>query len=256
MANHVYQLELGCRRLPLRNCLLRGGSDELVDFSYSIWLVEQPDGLLLIDSGFRSEVAERRGISFARSAAQALSELGVSSHEVSTIVLTHLHFDHAGSLDDFPNAEVHLQRSDLDFYSGPFMRFPLCSSAVEAADLEAIATIKAAGRLRLLDGDAEIARGVRVHHVGGHTPGMQLVSVQGDTRRVVLASDAAHLYENLAMAVPFPVLHDVPSSCVAFEVMQQLADSTTDLIPGHDAQVLRRFDRVTGAAASFAVQLS
>jgi glyoxylase-like metal-dependent hydrolase (beta-lactamase superfamily II) len=136
------------------------------------------------------------------------------------------------------------------------MRFPLCSSAVEAADLEAIATIKAAGRLRLLDGDAEIARGVRVHHVGGHTPGMQLVSVQGDTRRVVLASDAAHLYENLAMAVPFPVLHDVPSSCVAFEVMQQLADSTTDLIPGHDAQVLRRFERVTGAAASFAVQLS
>lgn len=252
---HLYQLAVGSKQLPLRNCLLRGGSEDLVDFSYSFWLVEQPTGLMLVDTGFGPEVAERRGITLARTSAQALNEIGVSCADVSAIVLTHLHFDHSGSLNDFPNAQVYVQRSDMDFYTGPFMRFPLCSSAVESVDLAAIETIRADGRLNLLVGDAEIAPGIKVHHVGGHTPGMQMVSVTGESRRVVLASDAAHLYANLSLGMPFPVLHDVPSSCVAFEVLRDLDDSTTDVVPGHDGEVLRRFAAVTGRGSNFAVQL-
>jgi glyoxylase-like metal-dependent hydrolase (beta-lactamase superfamily II) len=94
-----------------------------------------------------------------------------------------------------------------------------------------------------------------VHHVGGHTPGSQLVSVAADARRVVLTADAAHLYANLAEGVPFPVLHDVPSSCVAFEVITGMDDDATDVIPGHDGEVRRRFPTVGGLPEGSVVQL-
>lgn len=242
----VYQLGIGSKRLPLSSCLLRGGGPELVDFSYSFWLIDHQDGYTLVDCGFHVAAAERKGIAFERTAVEALALMGIDARDIRKIILTHLHFDHAGSLSDFPRAEVCVQRRELEYFTGPFMRFPLCASGLDTEDLAAVEVIREEGRLVLLDGDAEIDSGVRVHHVGGHTPGSQLVSVSNGRRRVVLTADAGHLYANLAQCVPFPVLHDVPSSCAAFELISRMDDDVTDVIPGHDALVRRHFPTVEG----------
>lgn len=254
--SEVYQLVVGTKEVPLRGCLLRGGDDSPVHFTYSFWVVRHDAGVLLVDTGFGPEVAARRGISFGRGCAEALRGLGVAPGEVTDVVLTHLHFDHAGGLDALPAARVHLQAADLAFYTGPYMRFGLCSSAVEAADVAAVRRLAGAGRLVRLDGDGEIRPGVRVLRVGGHTPGTQLVEVDGDGGRVVLAADAAHLYANLERRVPFPVLHDVPSSCEAFERLDELAAAGADVVPGHDGAVMSRYPRVPGPAGEYAVRLA
>lgn len=251
----VYQLGIGSKRLSLSSCLLRGGSEELVDFTYSFWLVDHPDGLTLVDCGFHAPAARRKGITFERTAVEALALMGIDAADISKIILTHLHFDHAGSLPDFPQAQIYVQRSEIEYFTGPLMRFPLCASGLDTKDLAAVQAVRDEGRLVLLDGDAEIASGVRVHHVGGHTPGSQLVSITTDERRVVLTADAAHLYANLADGVPFPVLHDVPSSCVAFEVIASMGDDATDVIPGHDGGVRRRFPSVSGVPEGSVVTL-
>jgi glyoxylase-like metal-dependent hydrolase (beta-lactamase superfamily II) len=250
----VYQLGIGAKRLPLASCLLRGGGAELVDFAYSFWLVDHPSGLLLIDCGFHGRAARRKSIDFERTAVQALHLLGIEPAAISTILLTHLHFDHAGSLSDFPDAVVYLQRSELDYFTGPLMRFPLCASGLDRDDLAALLAAQQAGRVQLLDTDAEIVAGVRTHHVGGHTPGSQLVSITDAGRRVLLTADAAHLYANLTEGVPFPVLHDVPSSCAAFELISEMDDDATLVVPGHDGTVRRMFEPEPGTDGSI-VQL-
>lgn len=255
MTAELYQVVVGRRTLPLRNCLLRGGDERDVDFTYSMWIVMDGPSVALVDTGFSSDVAARRGISFERTAVDAVREFGLEPEDVSTVVLSHLHFDHAGGLADFPNATVFLQRSDLEFYTGEFMRFRLCSSAAEKDDIAEVERIRRDGRLELLAGDAEIADGVSVHHLGGHTPGMQAVEVRGAGSTVVLASDAAHLYANLDQQVPFPVLHDVPTSCVAFERLERLAHLGAQIVPGHDGAVMDRFERLSGGRAAFAARL-
>ncbi|HEX7105323.1 MAG TPA: N-acyl homoserine lactonase family protein [Acidothermaceae bacterium] len=254
-AHTVYQLVIGRRRLPLRNCLLRGGDDTAVNFAYSLWVAISDSSVLLVDTGFDEPVARRRGIDFERGAVAALRELELEPSDVSTIVLTHLHFDHAGGLDAFPNARVHVQQADLDFYTGAFMRFRLCSSAVEDADIAAVQKLRADGRLELLSGDARIVDGVDALHIGGHTPGMQAVRLRTASRDLVLASDAAHLYANLEAQVPFPVLHDVPTSCVAFERLAGLAEGGATVVPGHDGAVMDRFERLPGRRGAFAARL-
>jgi glyoxylase-like metal-dependent hydrolase (beta-lactamase superfamily II) len=252
----LYQVVVGRRSLPLRNCLLRGGDDENVDFTYSMWIVIHDGAITLVDTGFNAEVAAKRGITFERTALEAVRDFGLEPADVSGIVLSHLHFDHAGGLGAFPAAKVFLQQSDLEFYTGEFMRFPLCSSAAEKDDIAEVQRLRAEGRLDLLAGDAEIANGIWVHHIGGHTPGMQAIEVQGAAATVVLASDAAHLYANLEKQVPFPVLHDVPTSCVAFERLEKLAAAGAVVVPGHDGAVMNRFERLSGRRAAFAARLA
>ena len=216
----------------------------MIDFTYSLWVVVHGSSVVLVDTGFDADVAARRGIHLERTSLEALHELGMVANDVSAIVLSHVHFDHAGGLSQFSEVPVFVQEADLDFYTGDFMRFALCASAVEKADMAELQQIRDDGRLVLLSGDSEIEEGIKVHHVGGHTPGMQAIEVKGARGDIVLASDAAHLYVNLENQVPFPVLHDVPTSCVAFERLASLSAGGATVVPGHDGLVMHNFERI------------
>ena len=104
-----------------------------------------------------------------------LAAVGVTPAEIGTVILTHLHSDHAsGAVADggpaFENARYVLQQTELDAAEGPMLD-------------QVVAPIK--DRLHTVDGDAEVAPGVHVHLAPGHTPGHQIaragdVAVTGD----------------------------------------------------------------------------
>ena len=96
-----------------------------------------------------------------------------------------------------------------------------------------------------MDGEQEVVPGVRVYHVGGHTDGMQVVSVKTERGQAVLASDAAHYYRNLDDNVPFQTLHDLPGAYQAFRRLRELADAPDLIVPGHDPFVLQRLRSVS-----------
>jgi glyoxylase-like metal-dependent hydrolase (beta-lactamase superfamily II) len=108
----------------------------------------------------------------------------------------------------------------------------------DAGDVQAMVGKLFAGRVVYHDGTAELAPGVTVHRVGGHTRGLQVV--RAHTRRgwVVLASDAAHFYANWLERRPFPIVENVAAYLDAFATIEALADSPQHVIPGHDPKVL------------------
>src|SRR5581483_8889435 len=145
---------------------------------YFFWLLRGDRGeTILVDTGFDPVVGERLGRTTLIPPLEALARAGVSPADVPTLVLTHLHYDHTGHVHAFPDAEVVVAARELETPDGP----------VEPAELE---TVRGARRLRVLDGDAEVAPGVRVHLVGGHSPGQLVLDVETADGPVVLASDA------------------------------------------------------------------
>ena len=106
-----------------------------------------------------------------------------------------------------------------------------------------------AGRVRFHDGDAELAPGVSLHLVGGHTMGLQVVRVATRRGWVVLASDAAHFYANMDEIRPFPIVYSLADMVEGYGRLRALADSREHIIPGHDPLVLERY-----AAPSRALQ--
>lgn len=213
---------------------------------FMVWVIRAGGQDIVVDAGLTFEVAERRNRPIFQLPSDAVRLLGVDPETVSWLILTHLHYDHAGDLDPFTSAQVVVQESELQFWVGPYARRGEFGRLVELHDLQRLIALNLEGRLLQVNGDREIAPGVAVHLVGGHTAGTQIVSVETAVGRVVLASDASHLQAHVALDQPADVAMDVARMYGAFDRINELASSSELIIPGHDATVFARFPAVPG----------
>ena len=217
----------------------RPGDPGPIDFF--MWLLTRGSETILVDTGYDGAEAQRRGRTVDREPHEALAPLGIAPEMVDTLVVTHLHFDHAGGLHLFPNATLHMQAAEMAFATGPCMCGPLAAPYTGAHVCEAVSRLYS-GRVVFHEGDGEIAEGVTVHRIGGHSRGLQCVRVLTEAGWLVLASDAAHTYENLERRKPFPIVVDVEDMLAGFATVERLATSGL-WVPGHDPLVMERFPR-------------
>jgi len=113
--------------------------------------------------------------------------------------------------------------------------------AFESADVARLVHRVFDGRVRFHDGDSQVAPGLSVHLVGGHTNGLQAVRVRTQQGWLVLASDASHFYANMEQQRPFPIVYNVGDMLEGYARLNSLADSPQMVVPGHDPEVLKRF---------------
>jgi glyoxylase-like metal-dependent hydrolase (beta-lactamase superfamily II) len=208
---------------------------------FYLWVIRDGNNVVLVDTGFPEEMAARRSRTILRSPIGGLADLGIRAFDVSDVVITHMHYDHAGNIDQFPNARIHLQEEELKFCTGGAMRHAVVRRPFEAVNVTTAVERLYDGRLRLLRGEVEILPGVTVHPVPGHTPGTQVVRVRTQRGWVVLASDAAHLWANLRGRSPFPILESLSEMMEGYDILASLADGEDHIIPGHDPEVAQRF---------------
>ena len=160
-----------------------------------------------------------------RAPATALELIGISAGSIDQLVVTHLHYDHAGTLGAFPKAQFHLQAAEMQYATGPCMchgqlRIPFTVDHV----CEMVRHVYS-GRVTFHEGDAEIAPGITVHKTGGHSRGLQCVRVATASGPVVLASDASHYYENFEQGKVFPIVVDAEDTLRGYKRLYELAAS-------------------------------
>jgi len=196
---------------------------------------------IVIDTGFNATVGKKRGREVKRNPADLLADLGIDPKEVEDVVITHLHYDHVGNWDRFPKARFHLQDKEMQFATGRHICMGGFRHAYEIDDIVSVVRHLYAGRVTFHDGAEVLAPGFSVHHVGGHTAGLQVVRVWTKRGWVVVASDATHLYANIDRGAPFPVVYNVADMFEGYRVCRQLADSEDHVVPGHDPLVMQRY---------------
>lgn len=213
---------------------------------FYIWLLRRGTEVILVDTGFDSPEAKARGFDLIQDMRAALAPFGVKPEDVTQLMLTHLHFDHAGGLHLFPNAKVWLQAAEMAYATGPCMCHDVLRRPFTGAHVcEAVRRLYA-GKLHFFEGDGEVADGVTVHALGGHSRGLQAVRVRTHAGWLVLASDASHFYENLRTGVPFPIVIDVEDMLRGFATLRRLATSPGLIVPGHDPLVRELFPKDIG----------
>jgi glyoxylase-like metal-dependent hydrolase (beta-lactamase superfamily II) len=247
MANRIYILRYS-ERQSTRQQHFYGAIERASDrmpISYFVWLVVGPHGSVLVDTGFAESTARQFSRTYVASPRDAVRAAGVDPDGLETVVLTHLHYDHAGCTADFPVASFVLQDREMAFWTGRHAHQVAnglgMPHLVLPEDVLAVCAANFAGRVRFVDGSADLMPGVSVHRVGGHTPGMQVVRVTTVLGDVVLASDASHFYENIERDRPFAILDSVPGALQAFADIRALASDPDLIVPGHDPAVLDRF---------------
>ncbi|MEM6728358.1 MAG: N-acyl homoserine lactonase family protein [Pseudomonadota bacterium] len=204
---------------------------------YFIWVLERDGRTILVDTGYDAEEAAARGRPIAIDPRDALAQLGLRAEDIADVIVTHLHYDHAGGLHLFPNARLHLQTAEMAFATGPCMcHDPLRAPFTADHICEAVRRLYA-GRVTFYDGEGQVADGVTVHRIGGHSRGLQAVRVLTEAGWLCLASDAAHYYENAFAKKPFPIVVDVEDMLAGFDTITRLASAPGLVIPGHDPLV-------------------
>lgn len=230
--------------------------DAPMPMDYFVWLVRNEHRTWVVDTGFNAAMAAKRQRQLLRTPRQGLALLGVDGDAVENIILTHLHYDHVGTFDDFPKARFHLQDAELNFATGRHMCHDYFRHAYEVEEVVGMVRLVYGKRVSFYDkGSHELAPGLSVHHIGGHTAGLQCVRVKTARGQVVLASDASHYYEHYRSGRCFTLAFNLADMLEGYRRLHELAESPDHIIPGHDPLVMRHYPAPSPDLQGIAVRL-
>jgi glyoxylase-like metal-dependent hydrolase (beta-lactamase superfamily II) len=222
---------------------------------YYVWVIRNDDRTFVVDSGFDEARSKLRNRAIVKPVAEGLEALGVQRDAVEDVIVTHLHYDHAGNHHLFPNARYHVQDCEMAYATGRCMCHTHMRLPYEADDVTEMVRKLYAGRMVFHAGSSEVAPGIMVHKIGGHSKGLQCVTVATRRGAVVLASDTVHLYAHIEQGRVFPVVYSVAEVLEGYNTIRRLAPSPRHIIPGHDPLVLKHFPAAKPGLEDWVVRL-
>lgn len=229
--------------------------DVPMPLDYYNWVIRNDARTVVVDTGFDQASAKKRNRDLVRPVEQGLGSIGIRGDEVSDIIVTHMHYDHAGNDGLFPSARFHLQDAEMAYATGRCMCHPVMNHPYAVDNVVAMVRRVYEGRVRFYDGEAEFAPGITLHRVGGHARGLQVVRVKTARGFVVLASDTAHFYAHLDRRKVFPTVDSVADVYEGYDTILRLASSRDHIIPGHDPLVLDLYPAASDALSGSVARL-
>ncbi|HEX3786355.1 MAG TPA: N-acyl homoserine lactonase family protein [Pseudonocardiaceae bacterium] len=234
-----------------------GQPDGDLQMDYNFWVLRTGDTVILLDTGYDIPARDWLGEQPVKATPDALALLGIEPSAVRMVITSHFHYDHIGYLSLFTNAEVVSGQAEHDYWFGKWDNDQLDGEFTIAEHLRAVRRAEQENRLRLISQRTEVFPGITVFPVGGHCPGELVTLVQAASGPLILASDAAHFYEQIAHEWPFFAFTDLDEMRAALSFINKLAAETgATVIPGHDGRVRDKYPALTGPAGAIATVLS
>jgi glyoxylase-like metal-dependent hydrolase (beta-lactamase superfamily II) len=229
---------------PVASLVTGADRSRKLDIQMMVWLLKGSNGAnILVDSGFyREKFFKQFKLKDFIKPSDAIGKLGLKPEDISDLIITHMHWDHAGGMDLFPKARIWIQQDEYAYYTGEAWQTGGSHGGIDTEDVMTIVRLNTEGRVRLVKGDdLEAIDGIRFYTGGRHTYASQYVGVNAKAGTTVIASDNCYLYENLDKHVAIAQTLDAASNLRAQERMKQLASIPRLIVPGHDPLVFTRF---------------
>ncbi len=238
----VFAIEYGQSDFSRSALIQNGDKTERQAFSWYAWLIIGHQKRILIDTGFGDkETANKWKIKNFKPVNEIIKEAGISSESITDVVLTHLHWDHAGNIKPYQNARIHINSEEWNWAKSRVNEKQPERSGVRHSDLKQIELYRQKNQVHMLSNETEIFPGISTKVGGAHTGGIMWLTVKTNNHIVVLASDNAFLYENLETLTP---IGQTASPDADLAVLTRITESATHsrlIVPGHDPLVAKKF---------------
>lgn len=230
--------------------------DAPLGMDYFVWALKSSERTIVVDVGMNRAEGERRGRTFLRCPTEGLKLIGIDHNEVQDVVISHMHYDHAGNLDLFPNARFHIQDNEMAYVTGRAMTHKRLRHSFCLPDVIQMVSMVYGDRVEFHDGDEPLCPGVNLHAMPGHCRGLQSLTVNTAARgTVVVASDAAHYYEGFLDEQIFMTHENIYGMVESYRKLRRLAPSDDHIIPGHDPEVMKRYPPAGDGLEGIAVRV-
>jgi glyoxylase-like metal-dependent hydrolase (beta-lactamase superfamily II) len=251
----VYAVRFAHVSYPVASLVRGAERGRNIDIAFTVWVMRTGNRVVMLDAGFYREtfISRWKPVNFVTPAEAVRRGLGIRPEQVTDIILTHIHWDHADGADLFPNATVWIQRDEYAYYSGEAWQGDRKGAGADADVLSKLVARNLAGRLRFVEGDAQaILPGITCYTGGRHTYASQYVVAETAKGPVVLASDNVYLYLNLDSRAPIAQTLDAAANLKAQDRMRVLSGKSQIIVPGHDPEVFTRFKTVAEGVVEIA----
>jgi glyoxylase-like metal-dependent hydrolase (beta-lactamase superfamily II) len=216
-----------------------------MDIAMMFWLIEGGGRNILFDCGFYRDRFMRQWhpVDYEKPSL-ALQRAGLKPEDITDVIVSHIHWDHADGFDLFPKAKIWIQKEELEYYAGQAWQGHR-TTAADPDDILGLVKANIEGKVGLVNGDAqEIFPGITCYIGGKHTWQSQFIGVNTASGTVVLASDNVYLNENLERHLPIAATLDPESNLHAQDRMKQMAASPKLIVAGHDPAVMKDFKEI------------
>lgn len=252
----VYAVAYGrVDRMAAANFIGGVQSDYHMPLFYYFWVIRDEERVIIVDTGFDKASAWQRDRTLLRPVEEGLGALSIDPDDVRDVIITHLHYDHAGNKSLFPNARYHLQDAEMAFATGRSMCHARVRSPYNVEDVVAMVRWVYAERVRFHDGFGVLAPGISLHRIGGHSRGLQVVLVNTECGKLVLASDSVPFYRHFQSQSVYPVVDCLPDILDGYQKISELASSAENIIPGHDPEVMNLYPAMSSETVGWIARL-
>jgi glyoxylase-like metal-dependent hydrolase (beta-lactamase superfamily II) len=227
---------------PVAELVAGADPSRKMDIQMLIWVLKGPNGRnILVDSGFyREKFFKSWTVKNYLKPSEAIDKVGLKPEQITDLILTHAHWDHADGVDLFPNAQVWIQKEEFSYYSDPAKQV----KGIDPEDMAVLIRLNREHRVTLVNGDNQpLIPGITFYTGGRHTYASQYISVNTRAGTVVVASDNVYLYENIEKHAPIAATFDAASNLKAQDRMKILASELRLIVPGHDPAVFEKFPK-------------
>ena len=220
--------------------------DKSIARNYYIWAVRGRGRTVVFDAGVRPALAAERKLHGYVPLDVVLRRIGIEAGEVAHLVISHIHFDHAGGVELFPKAKIYVQRKEYDFWvHDPISRRPPYAALADAVVVEQFRKLERTDRLVLIEGDREILPAIELLLTPGHTPGLQSMAIGTPKGTAILTSDCAHVHRSFVEDTPSSLITDLPAWLGSYtKLRRKVGGDLSMLFPGHDKDMLERYPKV------------
>lgn len=228
---------------PVAELVAGADPSRKMDIAMMVWLVRGNGHNILVDTGFyHDRFFKDWKVNDFTKPSETLARIRLKREDITDVIVTHMHWDHADGVDLFPNARVWIQKDELEYHAGEAWQSKDASDGIDADDVLTLVKLNTQGKVGLVNGDAQpILPGITCYTGGKHTYQSQYVGIETAAGTVILASDNMYLYENLEKQRPIASTIDMASNARAQARMKELAARSEFIIPGHDPAVFTRF---------------
>ncbi|MBS0241372.1 MAG: MBL fold metallo-hydrolase, partial [Proteobacteria bacterium] len=155
--HEIYAIKYARRDAWRRDHFIGGDPHELpMAMDYFVWVIAGSAGVYVLDLGFTAEMAKARKREFLRCPVEGLKLIGIDAREVKNVIVSHMHYDHVGNFDKFPNAQFHLQAREMAYATGKYMRYPKPGHSYHVEDVVGMVRLNFKGRVEMHEGMVEL----------------------------------------------------------------------------------------------------